>query len=59
MMCSAHDSVAYTASFVCFLLAENPLIQERLRCEIFEVLGHRKEVKAEEVSGIRYLNQVS
>jgi cytochrome P450 len=59
LICSSHDPVAYTASFVCLLLAENPSVQDRLRSEIFETLGSREELTVEDVTEIKYLNQVS
>ncbi len=58
LMCSAHDTVAYTASFVCYLLAENLAVQDRLRCEILESVGYKQELTFEDVVGIKYLNQV-
>jgi hypothetical protein len=57
-MCLAHDPVAYTASFICLSLAENIAVQDRLRTEIFEALGARQDVSLEDVTGIKYLNQV-
>lgn len=59
LMCLAHDPVAYTASFVCFLLAQNISVQDRLRAEIFEALGVRQDLTLDDVTGIKYLNQVS
>jgi cytochrome P450 len=58
LICSSHDPVAYTASFVCLLLAENPSVQDRLRAEIFETLGSREELTVDDITGIKYLNQV-
>jgi cytochrome P450 len=59
LICSAHDPVAYTASFVCLMLAENIAVQDRLRIEIFEALGARQDLTLDDVTGIKYLNQVS
>ena len=55
MVGAGHDTTAYFASYVCFLLGEHPECQEKLRQCVVDVMGDREEVTADDITSMKYL----
>jgi cytochrome P450 len=56
MVGAGHDTTAFFASYVCYLLAQHPQCQERLRECVRAVVGAREEVTADDIASMQYLH---
>eukprot|EP01038_Epipyxis_sp_PR26KG_P012460 gene12460-16713_t len=57
-MAAGHDTTAYFSSYICYLLASHPDVQEKLYSEMLSVMGDRTEVTADDFSNMKYLSMV-
>jgi cytochrome P450 len=58
LMCAGHDTTAFFSSYLCFLLATNEDCQEKLRQEIYEAVGDKEEITADDCVEMKYLQKV-
>jgi len=58
LLSAGHDTTAYFAAYMCFLLAAHPLVQDELRREIVTQMAGRREVTADHVTEMKYLMKV-
>lgn len=62
LLSAGHDTTAYFAAYMCYLLAANPDIQSRLRAELMTVLGGRFsgdcDITGDDVSEMKYMQKV-
>jgi cytochrome P450 len=58
LMSAGHDTTAYFSSYMTYLLANHPDVQDKLRTEINETLGDRTDVTAEDVSNMKYFHKI-
>jgi cytochrome P450 len=59
LICAGHDTTAFFSSYVCLLLAENPDCQEKLRALIYDQVGDRNDITADDISKMTYLHEVT
>lgn len=58
LICAGHDTTAYFSSFLCYLLAANIEEQDKLREEIFRVVGDSTDITADHIPQMHYLRKV-
>merc|ERR1719495_339797 len=59
IMVAGYDTTGSTLSFVCYQLAKNPDVQERLRNEVEDVMdGNENELGYEDIKKMTYMDQV-
>ena len=52
---AGHDTIGSASSFVFYLLAKHPELQEKCRGEVTSVLGDRSEVEWEDIGNFKYI----
>lgn len=57
LVSAGHDTTAYFSAYFSFLLSQHQDCQDKLREEIFSVLGDRTEVTADDVTEMKYLHK--
>lgn len=55
---SGQEAIAYVMQSFIYVLAKMPEIQNKIREEIFEVMGDRNEVEFDDIGKLKYLYQV-
>uniref|UniRef100_A0AC34R7U3 Cytochrome P450 n=1 Tax=Panagrolaimus sp. JU765 TaxID=591449 RepID=A0AC34R7U3_9BILA len=55
---AGYETTASTLHFVCYILANCPEIQEKLREEVVEVVDGRESIEYEDMTKLEYMNQV-
>lgn len=58
MVAAGHDTTAFFACYMSYLLAHNPEQQERLRDEVFSVMGDREMVTKEDLGNFPFMRRV-
>jgi cytochrome P450 len=58
LIAAGHDTSAYFSSYLVYLLAKHPDVQERLRKEVLGYFKGRTEVNADDILHLTYLTQV-
>lgn len=58
MVGAGHDTTSFFSSYLCLLLAQHPEVQEALRKVIFDHLGDKEEVTADDIAEMKYLHKV-
>ena len=58
MVAAGHDTTAFFSCYMSYLLAHNPEQQERLREEVFEVMGDREVVTKEDLGNFPFMRRV-
>lgn len=58
LMCAGHDTTAFFSSYCLYVLAQYPDVQERLRKEVFRIMGDRREITADDVTLMTYMKCV-
>ena len=58
MVAAGHDTTAFFSCYMSYLLALNPEHQERLREEVFSVMGDREVVTKEDLGNFPYMRRV-
>lgn len=58
LLSAGHDTTAYFSAYMCYLLAQHPEVQDKLREEIKRVMGGRTDVTADDVTEMKYLLMV-
>jgi cytochrome P450 len=58
LVCAGHDTTAYFASYMCYLLSLHPVVQDKLVSEIQLHFQAREEVTADDITSLKYLTMV-
>lgn len=58
MVAAGHDTTAFFSCYMSYLLALNPEHQERLRDEVFSVMGDREVVTKEDLGNFPFMRRV-
>jgi cytochrome P450 len=58
LICAGHDTTAFFSSYLCFLLAANQDCQDKLRQEIYDIIGDKEEITADDCVEMKYLQKV-
>jgi cytochrome P450 len=55
---AGYETTATTLMNIVYIIAKLPEIQEKMRDEIMEVIGDKAEIVYEDLSKLKYINQV-
>lgn len=58
LLCAGHDTTAYFTAYCLYLLAQHVDAQDKLRDEIFKVVGDREEVTPDDIAQMPYMKCV-
>lgn len=58
LLCAGHDTTAYFASYMSYLLAANPNCQDKLYQEILSTVGEGESITADHIVDMKYLTKV-
>jgi len=58
LIAAGHDTTAFFSAYMCMILAQHQDCQDILRKEIFDQLGTRTEITADDVTEMKYLQKV-
>jgi cytochrome P450 len=58
LLCAGHDTTAFFTSYCLYLLAEHVEVQDKLRDEIYKVVGDREEVTPDDIALMPYMKCV-
>jgi len=58
LMSAGHDTTALFASFMAFLLAKHPEVQQKIKAELKNVVGDRLNISAQDFGKLKYLSYV-
>jgi cytochrome P450 len=58
LVCAGHDTTAFFLSYTVYLLAQNPMIQDKLYSHIIDVTKDRTEITVDDFAEMKYLHCV-
>mmetsp|Transcript_13302 Transcript_13302/g.20200 ORF Transcript_13302/g.20200 Transcript_13302/m.20200 type:complete len:501 (-) Transcript_13302:71-1573(-) len=57
-LAAGHDTTSWLLSYTAYLLAQHPEVQSKLKAEINEVVGDKKEITPEIIKELKYMEMV-
>jgi cytochrome P450 len=58
LISAGHDTTAFFLSYLVYLLAQNPQVQEKLYSHIMEKVGHKSDISVDDFAEMKYLQCV-
>uniref|UniRef100_A0A914CD05 Cytochrome P450 n=1 Tax=Acrobeloides nanus TaxID=290746 RepID=A0A914CD05_9BILA len=58
VLVAGYETTAFTLQMVIYIISKIPEIQEKMRDEIMEVIGDKTEIDYDDITKLKYINQV-
>lgn len=58
VLAAGYETTAFTLQMVIYIISKLPEIQEKMRDEVMEVIGDKKEIEYDDIVKLKYINQV-
>uniref|UniRef100_A0A914DT57 Cytochrome P450 n=1 Tax=Acrobeloides nanus TaxID=290746 RepID=A0A914DT57_9BILA len=58
VLVAGYETTAFTLQMVIYVISKIPEIQEKMRDEVMEVIGDKTEIDYDDITKLKYINQV-